>query len=100
MVDPIMQLDDILASPQEFQLLQQINQPLPDDLNQKSKALGEKCKSGTATDREQTKFSQITEQIEMLAAKRVEALIQMANLRQIPFMQLVNDLGIQAPTAE
>jgi hypothetical protein len=89
-----------LLSSQESQLLQQINQSLPDELNQKSQALREKCKSGTATEIEYAEFGQINEQIERLAAERVEALIKLAEMRQVPFIQLIDDLGIQAPSDE
>ncbi|MBE9032415.1 hypothetical protein IQ266_22000 [filamentous cyanobacterium LEGE 11480] len=40
---------------------------------------------------------ELGDQIDELAAKRAEALAQLAAIRQIPLMQLMDDLGIQGP---
>jgi hypothetical protein len=86
-----------LLSPQESSLLQQINQTLPEDLDQRSQSLREKSLKGTITAAESTEFSQVNGLIEQLAAKRLEALIKLSELRQIPFPQLLDDLGIHGP---
>ncbi len=83
-----------LLSMQESSLLQQINQGLPDDLDRRSQTLREKSQNGTITPIETTEFSQVTGLIENLAAKRIEALIKLSELRQIPFTQLLDDLEI------
>jgi hypothetical protein len=102
-----MSLDEILAAADRLDepaldqlLLLQINQGLPEHLDRCSQLLREKCQAGTATEAEYEEFSQVNEQIELLAAKRVEALIKLSELRQVPFVQLLDDLGIQAPSDE
>jgi hypothetical protein len=87
-----------LLSPQESRLLQQINQGLPDDLDRRSQALREKSQNGTITPVESTEFGQVNGLIENLAAKRIEALIKLSELRQVPFTQLLDDLGIHGPS--
>jgi hypothetical protein len=87
-----------LLSPEESGLLQQINQGLPDEIDRRSQALREKSQNGTITAAEYTEFGQVNGLIEQLAAKRIEALIKLSELRQVPFMQLIDDLGIQGPT--
>jgi hypothetical protein len=88
-----------LLSHQESSLLQQINQGLPDDLDRRSQSLREKSLEGTITAAESTEFSQVNGLIEQLAAKRIEALIKLSELRQIPFTQLLDDLGIHGPSS-
>ncbi len=88
-----------LLSPQESRLLQQINQGLPDDLDRRSKALREKSQNGTITPVESAEFGQVNGLIENLAAKRIEALIKLSELRQVPFTQLLDDLGIHGPSS-
>jgi hypothetical protein len=88
-----------LLSHQESSLLQQINQGLPDDLDRRSQSLREKSLEGTITAAESTEFSQVNGLIEQLAAKRIEALIKLSELRQISFTQLLDDLGIHGPSS-
>jgi hypothetical protein len=88
-----------LLSHQESSLLQQINQGLPDDLDRRSQSLREKSLEGTITAAESTEFSQVNGLIEQLAAKRIEALIKLSELRQVPFTQLLDDLGIHGPSS-
>jgi hypothetical protein len=83
---------------QESNLLQQINQALPDDLDRRSQALREKSQTGTITTAEAAEFGQVNGLIEQLAAKRIEALIKLSELRQVPFAQLLDDLGIHGPS--
>jgi hypothetical protein len=88
-----------LLSPQESRLLQQINQGLPDDLDRRSQTLREKSQNGTISPVESAEFGQVNGLIENLAAKRIEALIKLSELRQIPFTQLLDDLGIHGPSS-
>jgi hypothetical protein len=88
-----------LLSPQESSLLQQINQGLPDDLDRRSQALREKSQNGAITPTEAAEFGQVNGLIEKLAAQRIEALIKLSELRQVPFTQLLDDLGIHGPSS-
>ncbi len=88
-----------LLSPQESSLLQQINQALPEELDRQSQSLREKSLMGTMTPAESAEFGQVNGLIEQLAAKRIEALIKLSELRQIPFTQLLDDLGIHGPSS-
>jgi hypothetical protein len=83
---------------QESNLLQQINQALPDDLDRRSQVLREKSQDGTITTAEAAEFGQVNGLIEQLAARRIEALIKLSELRQVPFAQLLDDLGIYGPS--
>jgi hypothetical protein len=83
---------------QESNLLQQISQALPDDLDRRSQSLREKSLKGTITAAESTEFGQVNGLIEQLAAKRIKALIKLSELRQVPFTQLLDELGICGPS--
>jgi hypothetical protein len=83
---------------QESNLLQQISQALPDDLDRRSQSLREKSLKGTITAAESTEFGQVNGLIEHLAAKRIKDLIKLSELRQVPFTQLLDELGICGPS--
>jgi hypothetical protein len=40
---------------------------------------------------------ELSDRIEILAAERAGSLVKLAELRQVPLAQLMNDLGIKAP---
>lgn len=84
-------------SAQESQLLQQINQPVPQPLQQRFDQLREKKHSYFLTEAEQQEYLWVIEQIEQCDAERLEYLIDLAKLRRIPLRQLMQDLGIQQP---
>jgi len=52
----------------------------------------------TLTDDEYETLSTLSDRIEVLVASRAGALVQLANLRQIPLIQLMDNLGIQTPS--
>jgi hypothetical protein len=83
---------------QESSLLLQINYSLPADLHQRYHTLTEKRDSETLTNPEYDELLNLSDRFEQLAVLRVEALVSLAALRQIPLAQLMNDLGIQPPT--
>jgi hypothetical protein len=88
-----------LLSHEESKLLEQINQALPDDLDRRSQLLREKSQNGTISPTEFIEFGQVNGLIEQLAAKRIEALIRLSELRQVPFTQLLDNLGIYGPSS-
>jgi hypothetical protein len=86
-----------ILSKAETELLLQINQEVPDDLHQHYQTLREKRNEGTLSDEEHEMLLALSDRIEILAAERARSLVKLAELRQIPLMQLMNDLGIKAP---
>jgi hypothetical protein len=87
-----------ILTTQEASLLLQINQGIPMDMHQQYQTLAEKRDAETLTDQEYQTLLQLSDRIEQLAAHRLEALVNLATLRQVPLLQLMDDLGIQAPS--
>jgi hypothetical protein len=83
---------------EETSLLLQINQGIPTDLHQRYHHLTEKRDAETLTNDEYEELLQLSDRIELLTAQRVEALVNLATVRQVPLLQLMNDLGIQPPS--
>ena len=83
---------------QEASLLLQINQGIPTDLHQRYHYLTEKRDAETLTPAEYEELLHLSDRIELLTAQRADALVKLATLRQVPLLQLIDDLGIQSPT--
>jgi hypothetical protein len=88
----------LILTAQETSLLLQINQGIPADLHQRYHILTEKRDAETLTHEEYEELLQLSDRIEHFAVQRLEALINLATLRQIPLLQLMDDLGIQSPS--
>jgi hypothetical protein len=86
-----------ILSKTETELLLHINQGVPADLHEKYQALREKRNEGTLSDEEYEILLALSDRIEILAAERAGWLVELANLRKIPLVQLMTDLGIKAP---
>jgi hypothetical protein len=82
----------------ETKLLMHINQGIPADLQQQYRDLRIKRDDGTLTDAEYELLLELSDRIEILAAERAGSLVKLAELRQVPLTQLMNDLGIKAPS--
>jgi hypothetical protein len=80
----------------ETELLLHINQGIPSDLQQ-YRALRAKRNDETLTDEEYELLLELSDRIEVLAAERAGSLVKLAELRQVPLTQLMNDLEIKAP---
>jgi hypothetical protein len=80
----------------ETALLLHINQGIPSDLQQ-YRALRAKRNDETLTDEEYELLLELSDRIEVLAAERAGSLVKLAELRQVPLTQLMNDLEIKAP---
>jgi hypothetical protein len=80
---------------EETQLVLAINQSIPPELLQRYQVLQEKRDAEILTEAEHEELLHLSDQIEILGAKRLEALAQLADLRQVPLLQLMADLGIQ-----
>lgn len=88
----------LILPSQEASLLLQINQGIPADLHQRYYVLTKKRDAETLTSDEYEELLHLSDRIELLTAQRADALVKLATLRQIPLLQLMDDLGIQSPT--
>jgi hypothetical protein len=86
-----------VLSGSETELLLHINQGIPTDLQQQYRDLRAKRDNETLTDAEYELLLELSDRIEILAAERAGSLVKLAELRQVPLAQLMNDLGIKAP---
>jgi hypothetical protein len=82
---------------QESELLQTINQGIPELLHHQYQILAQKRNAETIEEEEYEELLALSDRIEQLTADRVEALTQLAEIRQISLLQLMDDLGIQPP---
>jgi IS30 family transposase len=79
-------------------LLDQINQGIPNELRRQYQSLYAKREAETLTEAEHQTLVQLSSQIEALGAQRLEALAQLAQLRQVSLSELMATLGIQPTT--
>ena len=84
--------------PEEADLLERINQGVPDDLHAAYQALRAKREAETLTEAEYEQLIQLSNQIEQVGAQRLEALANLAQLRRVALPTLMENLGIQTPT--
>ena len=78
----------------ESQLLQKINQGMSPETWQRYRELIEKRHQETLTPEELEQLIQLSDQLEKLNTLRMEALVKLAKIRQIPLRSLMNQLGI------
>lgn len=83
----------------ETELLQQIDRGIPAELHQQYRDLVAKRDAQTLTDQEYELLLELSDRIEVLAAQRTSLLVKLAQLRQVPLIQLMDDLGIQTSYA-
>ena len=81
----------------EAELLQEINEGLPLELQQRFDQLTVKRRAETLTEVEYQELLSLSEQIELSDARRVECLAELAQLRNIPIRTLMSQLGIRPP---
>ncbi len=79
----------------ESELLQKISLGLSADFWEKYRALVATKESRLLTETERETFIGMTDQIEAANAGRMKYLIELAQLRQIPLLQLMAQLGIK-----
>jgi len=87
-----------VLSEDETRLLLQINEGIPEEMHRQYRSLVVKRDAETLTDDEYETLLALSDRIEVMAAARAESLVKLANLRQIPLMQLMDNLGIQTPS--
>ncbi len=81
----------------ESGLLLKINQGIPADLQHRYNELIAKRQNRTLTPEEREELLQLTDQVELLDAKRVEYLLELARVRNKPLTLLMEELGIHPP---
>lgn len=82
----------------EAHLLQAINQGIDPELRAQYQTLRTKREAETLTDAEYYTLTELSKQIEQVGAQRLEALVHLAQLRQVPLSDLMDTLGIQPVT--
>lgn len=82
---------------QEAELIQAINQGLPDDLQARYHELIQKRLDETLTDLEHEEFMRLNKQVEAMNVTRVMNLVSLAKLRQLSLPDLMQQLGIPEP---
>jgi len=83
-----------LAERQEAELIRQITTPLPSTFQGHYRTLVARREAGILTPAEHAELLQLTDQVELFDAQRVELLITLAHLRQKPLESVMTDLGI------
>jgi hypothetical protein len=83
-----------VLSAQETDLFFKINQGIPDDLHCEYLALVEQRDAETITPEGYEQMLKLGDEIDNVAADRASALAQLAEIRQVPLIQLMDDLGI------
>jgi len=91
-------LDARCLSETESRLLQQINEGPSPDLWQRYNKLIAKRQAETLTPDEQAVLIALSDQIEEFNAHRLESLAELARLRQTSVLDLMQQLGIKAPS--
>jgi len=82
----------------EAELLQEINQRLPADLQAHYIELIQKRQAERLTPSEHEELLRLTEQVEAMNVQRVAHLVKLAQLRGVPLPKLMADLGLDNPS--
>ena len=83
-----------LKERQETELVRHIKKTLPNDTQKRYKTLLTHRDKHTLTSDEHAELLQLTDQVELFDAKRVELLITLAHIRQKPLEEVMSELGI------
>jgi len=81
----------------ESELLLKINQGIPAHLQHRYNKLIAKRRNRMLTPEEYEELLRLTDQVELLDAKRVEDLLELARIRNKPLTLLMEELGIHPP---
>lgn len=84
-------------SQSEAELLQTINQGLPESTQRRYDELRAKLRAETITPAEHQEFLVLVDLVEQADADRLQHLITLAQLRQVSLPTLMRQLGIQPP---
>jgi hypothetical protein len=81
----------------ETRLLQKINRGLPPHVQRRYNELTARRRAETLTPKEHQELLTLIDRIERADAERAQALTKLAQLRNVPVMTLMAELGIQPP---
>lgn len=81
----------------EAELLQQINQGLPADIQHRYTELKTKQHAETLTPEEHQELLTLIDRVEQVDGDRLQHLIKLAQLRQVSLPDLMQQLGMQPP---
>ena len=81
----------------EAELLQKINQGLPDEVRKRYEELNGKLHEETITPEEHQELLQLVDRIELADAERLQHLIELASIRNVSVDTLLNQLDIRRP---
>ncbi|MBI4671108.1 MAG: STAS/SEC14 domain-containing protein [Chloroflexi bacterium] len=84
-------------SQRESELLLKINQGVPSDVHQRYTELIAKRQDETLTEDEYAELLQLTNQVEEIDAERIRYLAELASLRGVTLIALMESLGITTP---
>jgi hypothetical protein len=84
-------------SKQETSLLQKINRGLPDIVQRRYTDLQAKLQAETISTDEQQELLRLIDEAELADAARLQALLELAQLRQVSLDEVMNQLGIRPP---
>lgn len=79
----------------ESELLQKINQGLPQAMQERLNELIEKRRAETINSKELRELKKLTDKIEKLDAERLELLTKLAAVRNVPLRKLIKQLGLK-----
>lgn len=82
----------------ETELLQQINQGLPEETQQRYNHLQAKLQAETITPAEHQELLTLIDTVEQADADRLQHLLTLAQLRQVPLNELMAQLCLQPPS--
>lgn len=80
----------------EIELLEQINQGLPDETQQRYDTLQIKLQDEVITPEEHQELLSLIETVEAATVERLEALVELSNLRDVALDVVMEQLGLQA----
>ena len=81
----------------ESEIIAKINQEVPEPLQRRFDELVAKRTDGALTDEEYEELLELTDQVELLDAKRVEYLTELAAIRRQTLSDLMDELKIKPP---
>lgn len=84
----------------ESKLLRKVNEWLPTETWCEYQELREKFHAETLTDAEHRRLTEIYGQIEIINARRIGFIAELARLRQVSLEEMMRQLGIPAPSYE
>lgn len=84
-------------STQEVELLQTINQSLPAEVEERYSELQNRVQAETITSSEHEELMKLVDTIELADAERLQAMITLSQIRQMPLSKLMEQLGINPP---